>query len=120
MFSFWSYARDFGTNLTQIFVIFKTVLNNFVYNVKAYIKLFGKHTSWTLANMVSTIVNIFDHFWSLDGLFRTCHNPSNIIFFLLNPIKPSLKFIKWVLNAFGIIFQGSEAKFKEIDPKFKF
>jgi len=48
-------------------------LYNFVYNVKAYIRLSGKHTSWTLANMVSTFFNIFEHFGGFDGLFLPGH-----------------------------------------------
>ena len=41
---------------------FQILLYNFVYNVKAYIKLSGKQTSWILANLVWTIRNILNNF----------------------------------------------------------
>ena len=55
------------------FCNFLILLYNFAHNVKAHIKLTDKHTSRTLADMVSTIFNIFDYFWSLDGLFLPGH-----------------------------------------------
>ena len=44
-----------------IYVIFKIVLYNFVYNISSCMS--DKHTSWTLANMVRKIFKIFFHFW---------------------------------------------------------
>ena len=49
MSSPWSYVRGFGTNLAQIFVIFKSCFNNFVYNVKEQTVW---HASRSLANKV--------------------------------------------------------------------
>ena len=68
------------------FCHFQILVYNFVYNVKVHVKLTGIHTSRTLANMGWTIFNIFD-FWGLDNLFPPGHDPSNIHFFLLNPIE---------------------------------
>ena len=48
---------------------------------------------------------ILGSWWSFPA--RTCHNPSNIHFSLLNPIKLPLKFIKSFWNTFWIIFKGS-------------
>ena len=89
-------VRDFWTTLPRC-RHFQILLYNFVYNVKAHIKQSGKHTSWTLANMIWNIFNIFffDHLCGLDGFSRLdMSSPSNIHLSLLNPIKIILKLIK--------------------------
>ena len=78
--SLWPYFRDFWT-LTQILVILKSCFTTFFYNVKAY-KL-----SWTLANMVWTIFNIFDLCRGLDGLFLKGVFAKNERGYRLNAIK---------------------------------
>ena len=65
-------STRFLDKFCQDFCHFQILLYNFVYNVKANIKLTGKHATRTLA-----IFNIFDHFWDLSGLFLCCDNEAN-------------------------------------------
>ena len=87
------------------FCHFLILLYNFVFNV-----------NWLANILLEPLLiygfNNFQYFqpflgslWSFPAW--TCHNPSNIHFSLLNPIKLPLKFIKSFWNTFWIMFKGS-------------
>jgi len=82
------------------YLSFLILLCNFVYNVKAHIKLTGKYTSRTLANMVWTIFNIFNHFWGLHGLFPPGHVIilQIFIFPFLTPLTHNIKVHKIIFK----------------------
>ena len=104
--------RDFD-KFCPGFVIFNLALQ-FVNNVKAHIKLTGKHTSRRFADMGWKIFNIFDHFEAnLPSVEHSLlYNITNCFTPIWPKMYPELKTLEWdILNVDYLIWVSNGRTF---------